>query len=108
MSETAVQRVEKSAEYLMRGTYVMRNGRLVRKEHAPPRPGSGIHIISDTMPAMRHPATGKLMDSKSQFRAITRAAGCVEVGNESQRDTRPMGVGGLKSDIAQAIRELGG
>lgn len=92
----------------MRGTYVMRNGRLVRKERAVPKPGSGLYVISDTMPDMRHPATGKVMNSKSQFRAITRAAGCVEVGNEIQRDTRQMGVGGLKADIAQAIRELGG
>lgn len=92
----------------MRGTYVMRNGRLVRKEHAAPRPGSGLYVISDTMPDMRHPATGQVMNSKSQFRAITRAAGCVEVGTETQRDTRQTGVGNLKSDIAQAIRELGG
>lgn len=93
----------------MRGTYVMRKGRLVRKERAGPRAGtSGVHVISDTMDPLVHPATGKLMDSKSQFRAITRAAGCIEVGNETQRDTRQQGVGGLKADIAQAIRELGG
>lgn len=94
----------------MRDTFVMRNGQIVRKEDAGPRPSSGrpLGVISDTMDAMVHPATGKLMDSKSQFRAMTRAAGCVEVGNETQRDTRQQGVGGLKADIAQAIRELGG
>jgi hypothetical protein len=51
------------------------------------------------------------MDSKSNFRAVTRAAGCVEVGNEVQRDTRS--VDGFdsrsrKADIAAAIKELGG
>lgn len=98
----------------MRGTFVLRNGRLVRKETAGPPPsagrqlGVGASVISDTMDAMRHPATGKLMDSKSRFRAVTRSVGCVEVGNEVQRDTRRHEVGNLKADIAQAIRELGG
>lgn len=94
----------------MRGTWVMRNGRLVRKERAGPLPSSGrpFGVISDTMDPLVHPATGRLMDSKSQFRAITRAAGCVEVGNETQRDTRKPEVGGVKADIAQAIRQLGG
>jgi hypothetical protein len=98
----------------MRGTFVMRNGRLVRKEIAGPPPGAGKllgvgnMVISDTMNAMRHPATGKLMDSKSRFRAVTRAHGCVEVGNDTQKDTRRNEVLGLKADIAHAIRELGG
>lgn len=92
----------------MRGTWVMRKGRLVRKERAAPLAGRGPSVISDTMPAMVHPVTGKPMDSKSQFRAITRAAGCVEVDNERQRDTRQHEVGGMKGDIAHAIRELGG
>lgn len=92
----------------------MRNGRLVRKETAGPPPkagkrlGSGSHVISDTMPAMRHPITGKPMDSKSQFRGVTRAHGCVEVGNESQRDTRHFDQSSMKADIARAISQLGG
>lgn len=39
-------------------------------------------IISDHMEAMRHPATGLWADSKSAFRAMTKASGCVEIGNE--------------------------
>lgn len=69
--------------------------------------GKGPNVISDYLPELRHPSTGKIMDSKSQFRAVTREKGCVEVGNEKQRDTRQSSVGGLKADIAQAYRELG-
>lgn len=87
-------------------TYVYRNGRTVPKTAQ--RVGSGPQVISDTMSAMRHPVTGKLMDSKSQFRRVTRAAGCVEVGNEVQRDARRVDMPSLKGDIAHAIRELGG
>lgn len=89
-------------------TYVYRDGRLVDKATAMPRVGSSPFVISDTMSAMRHPVTGKLMDSKSQFRQVTRAAGCVEVGNEVQRDRRRVDMPSLKGDIAHAIRELGG
>lgn len=70
--------------------------------------GKGPSVISDYLPDLRHPSTGKVMDSKSQFRAVTRANGCVEVGNEKQRDTRQATVGGLKKDIATAITQLGG
>jgi hypothetical protein len=98
----------------MRGTWVMRGGKLVRKETAGPPPtagkrfGSGASVISDTMGALRHPITGKPMDSKSQFRGVTRAHGCVEVGNEVQRDTRRTDFGNVKADIARAMSELGG
>lgn len=96
---------------MSRATYVMRNGRLVPKHLAAPREGRVNGVITDTMQAMRHPITGKLMDSKSQFRAVTRAHGCVEVGNETQRDTRKLdGFDSRtrKGDIARAIQELGG
>lgn len=93
-------------------TYVYRNGQLVDKRLAPPRDvGRAPSVISDTMSAMRHPITQKLMDSKSGFRAVTRAHGCVEVGTEMQRDTRRMDgfdTNARKSDIARAISELGG
>lgn len=91
-------------------TYVLRDGKLIEKSKAPPRTG-GAFVISDTMQAMRHPVTGKLMDSKSQFRAITRAAGCVEVGNETMRDRRRLegfDSNTRKADIARAIQQLGG
>jgi hypothetical protein len=91
-------------------TYVYRDGRLVEKSTAAPR-SRGPYVISDALPDMIHPITGKPMDSKSNFRAVTRANGCVEVGNEVQRDTRRIDgfdTQSRKADIAQAIKELGG
>lgn len=94
-------------------TWVYRNGRLVDKATAPPRSSNAPvrGVISDTMPAMRHPITQKVMDSKSGFRAVTRAHGCVEVGTDVQRDTRRLegfDSNSRKADIARAISELGG
>ena len=87
-------------------TYVLRSGKLVEKSKAPPK--SGVFVISDNLTPLRHPITGKLMDSKSQFRAVTRAHGCVEVGNDRQADRRAYDAGNMKRDIARAIEQLGG
>ncbi len=91
----------------MRETYVLRDGKLVPKSQATPI-SSGPYVQSDYLPEMKHPITGKTMDSKSQFRAVTRAHGCVEVGNDRQRDTRHSEMPNLKSDISRAITQLGG
>lgn len=91
-------------------TYVWRDGQIYEKSKAPPKQ-SGAFVISDNMNALRHPITGKLMDSKSQFRAVTRAHCCVEVGNEVQRDKRTIegfDSNSRKRDIAQAIEQCGG
>ena len=61
-------------------TYVHRNGRVVRKTAR--NAGGGVAIIRDEMEPTRHMADGKLYTSKAKFRAATRAAGCVEVGND--------------------------
>jgi len=45
---------------------------------------TGVHVISDEMPATRHMADGQYYTSKAKFRAATRAAGCIEVGNETK------------------------
>lgn len=93
-------------------TYVYRNGQLVDRATAGPRHQGRVNgVISDTMGAMRHPITGKLMDSKSSFRSVTRAHGCVEVGNEVQRDRRRLegfDSASRKQDMAHAIAQLGG
>lgn len=39
-------------------------------------------IIQDSMPATWHPCDGNKYESKSVFRRVTRAHGCVEVGDE--------------------------
>lgn len=41
------------------------------------------YVISDIMPETEH-VNGKFYTSKRAFRAVTRALGCDEVGNEKQ------------------------
>ncbi len=94
------------------GTWVYRNGKLVPKHKAEPLARNGVrNVISDYLPDLIHPQTGKRMDSKSEFRKVTRAKGGVEMGNERHVDRRhETGTDSQtrKADIAQAIRELGG
>jgi hypothetical protein len=93
------------------GTWVYRNGRLVSKHLAAPRVSGRVRgVISDTMDALIHPCTGKLMDSKSNFRRVTRAKGGVEVGNEKLVDRRVtvgLDTETRKRDIDHAMRQLG-
>jgi hypothetical protein len=42
------------------------------------------HYISDHQDLLWHPHNGRYYDSKSAFRRVTKAAGCEEVGNETQ------------------------
>ena len=65
---------------MARATYVLRDGKLVEKQFAPPL--KGIHVIRDEMDATQHMADGRIYTSKRKFRNATRAAGCVEVGND--------------------------
>lgn len=39
----------------------------------------------DTMPETQHPCTGEFLTSKAKFRAVTKAHGCIEVGNDPAR-----------------------
>lgn len=45
-------------------------------------------VIGDTMPALEH-VDGKHYDSKSAFRAVTKAHGYQEVGNDASRLRAP-------------------
>ena len=94
---------------MRREIFVYRAGRLVPKHEAEPlsRP-AGAYVISDSMPEMLHPITQKPYESKSQFRRVTLAHGCVEVGNDAMRDTRRVDLGDRRADIRRAIQELGG
>src|SRR5688572_14929630 len=88
---------------------VYRDGKLISKSQAYALDRRDApHVISDHMPAMVHPINGKMYDSKSRFRAETRAHGCVEVGNEVQKNNRRLDSGNLAIDIRRAISELGG
>ena len=97
---------------MIRDIYVMRNGRLVSKSQASPlhAPSAGkrVHAISDTMRPMRHPSNGKIYDSKSRFRAETKARGLVEIGNELPKPRKAIDMPPVGPDIARAIQELGG
>lgn len=91
-------------------TYVLRNGELIEKRLAPPLHAAdrSHYVIIDTMDACRHPATGKMMDSKSKFRKATRAAGCIEIGNETVSPGKGYEPSSseIKRDIARAIDQL--
>lgn len=65
-------------------TYVIRAGHAIEKHLAPPlhEADDAPHLIRDGMDATWHPADGKLYDSKHRFRAATKAAGCIEVGDQ--------------------------
>lgn len=93
------------------GTWVYRNGKLVPKHRAAPRGTIGVRgVISDTMDPLIHPCTNKMMDSKSEFRKVTKAKGGVEVGNEKITDRRTltgMDSESRKRDIDLAMKQLG-
>ena len=96
-----------------RGTYVIRDGKLVLKALAAPLdsqrrgPKSGLtcpNYINDGLPDIRHPSSGKIYSSKAAFRAETRARGLTEVGNEDFpcRDEAPMEGPSVVDDIKMA------
>jgi hypothetical protein len=93
------------------GTWVHRNGKLVPKHLAESRYSGRVRgVISDTMDALIHPCTGKLMDSKSAFRQVTKAKGGVEVGNEKLVDSRSspeLDSQTRRRDISIAMEQLG-
>ena len=68
-------------------------------------------IISDEMPPTRHMVDCKMYTSKSEFRKATKAAGCVEVGNETSTLTKPRSPVPLsrekrRDDIRRAVYQL--
>lgn len=69
---------------------------------------SAPYVISDSMIPTKHMATGQVLDSKSKYRAATKAAGCVEIGNESIKPRVPIKLDGGKrrEDIRKSIYEL--
>ena len=94
----------------MRGTFVMRNGRLVPKHSAPPRHSNSKmrQVISDDLGAdLEHHgySDGRRTASKSVFRRWTKDAGLVEKGNDRE-PVRASRDPDLRSDVAQAINML--
>lgn len=93
-------------------TFVYRDGQLVDKRFAAPKGTGKVRgVISDTMDETRHMADGKVYTSKAKFRAATRAAGCVEVGNETSTLLKPreqikLDPAKRRDDIRRTIFEL--
>lgn len=42
------------------------------------------YVVSDTMPPTEH-LDGRFYESKSTYRAVTKAHGCIEIGNDPAR-----------------------
>jgi hypothetical protein len=87
--------------------YVMKNGELVEKVimeiNASP------NLIGDEIPLTRHMANGKYYTSKAKFREATRAANCVEIGNENPfrpRPKMPLDRRRRREDIRKAISDI--
>lgn len=54
---------------------------------------------------LRHPVTGNMVDSKAEFRRMTRDAGCVEIGDADLKPSRPATEAPDKS-VATAVAML--
>lgn len=86
-----------------RSVYVWREGLgVIPKEEAPPLYVAPT-VIRDTMDALRHPATGEMIDSKSRFRQRTRDAGCIEIGTEKMRPA-PRVRPDLRNEVGKAMQ----
>jgi len=73
--------------------------------------GAAVHYISDHMDFTQHMANGQYYDSKSEFRKVTKAYGCIEVGNEIPTLTKPRAPAPIdrrerREHIRRAIEEL--
>lgn len=86
--------------------YVWQSGTWCKVLQAAPAPR--LAIISDTQQPLRNMADGRIYDSKSQFRAATKAAGCVELGNDAPTVTNRTNIAknSIRDDIARAYSEL--
>jgi len=86
------------------------NGMIDRSLDFAPARGAAPNVISDIMPETRHMASGRHHTSKSEFRKDTKAAGCVEYGNDSSltrpRKPVPLDRGKRRDDIRRAFYEV--
>lgn len=92
--------------------YVYRNGILVEKHLAEPlhAQSAAPNVLNDEMPPTQHMATGRMFTSKAAFRAETKAAGCIEVGNDPAisrpRPMIPLSREKRREDIRRTIYNL--
>lgn len=74
--------------------------------NAKPPPRKTPYLIRDSMDALVHPATGAVIDSKSAFRAVTKAHGLVEVGNEVSVAPRALHEPDPTAAVDRALKKL--
>lgn len=63
-------------------------------------------IMKDEMEPTRHPADGRLYTSKKRFRETTRAAGCVEIGDQKMPPPRQYEPSSAKADLLASWNHL--
>ena len=64
---------------------LIRNGKYYSVENLPGsinQEGRTANIIEDTMPALKHPVTEEVFESKSAYRRVNKILGLEEVGND--------------------------
>lgn len=63
------------------------------------------HVINDQMDELRHPATGAMIGSKSEFRQATRLNGGIELGSDTL-NVSPTLDQVSSADVGEAIRKV--
>lgn len=87
---------------MARQSFVYRDGKVIPKEDARPRPG--LQIITDIAP-YQSIVDRSVIGGRRQHRDHLRAHGCIEVGNEPVKpQARPdMPVGSVGEDVKRAF-----
>lgn len=62
-----------------------KQGRLVLKEECELKSNGAANVLQDSMDPLEHPCDGKFYTSKSEFRKVTKAHGCEELGTERRK-----------------------
>ncbi len=98
---------------MARGTFVLRDGKLVPKHLARPLetrgPRSSLprpNVISDNIGGIQglvNPSDGKYYTSKAQMRAENRARGLTEVGNESFPERKAPSEAEVAAEVAADV-----
>lgn len=89
--------------------HTLDNGRQVyRKDPGERGPSSDLAapmLISDHMADTWHPHNGREYGSKSEFRAVTKAAGGEEIGTDRQTQAKHVDMT-VKQDVGEAVKML--
>ena len=66
----------------------------------------GFYLIRDGMDPFVSHASGRMHDSKSQYRRELKAMGCIEVGNEPIRARAPVAAPPVGDSLRQTLQQL--